>query len=104
TPPVVTADVPGREFVLRAEDLGSIDVGSPIYFRRVRVGQVASAELDPDGKGVRFRVFVNAPYDRYVTRGARFWNASGIDFSADSSGFHLQTESLASVAIGGIAF
>jgi paraquat-inducible protein B len=103
-PPVVTADVPGREFALSAEDLGSVDIGSPIYYRRVRVGQVVSAELDPDGHGVRFRIFVNAPYDRYVTTGSRFWNASGIDFSADSSGFHLQTQSLASVAIGGVAF
>jgi paraquat-inducible protein B len=104
TPPVVTADVPGRQFILHAQNLGSIDVGSPVYFRRVRVGQAVSAELDPDGKGVTFRIFVNEPYDRYVTRATRFWNASGIDFSADSGGFHLQTESLASVAIGGVAF
>jgi paraquat-inducible protein B len=104
TPPVVTADAPGREFTLRAENLGSVDIGSPVYFRRVRVGQTVSAELDGDGNGVTFRVFVNAPYDRYVTRATRFWNASGVDFSADSSGFHLQTESLASVVVGGVAF
>lgn len=104
TPPVVTADEPGREFVLRADDLGSVDIGSPVYFRRVRVGQIVSAELNEDGRGVTFRAFVSAPYDRYVTEATRFWNASGVDFTADSSGFHLETESLASVAIGGVAF
>jgi paraquat-inducible protein B len=104
TPPVVTADVPGRQFTLRADDLGSIDIGSPVYYRRVRVGQTVAAELDPDGRAVTFRVFVNSPYDRYVTQATRFWNASGVDFSADSSGFHLETESLASVVIGGVAF
>jgi paraquat-inducible protein B len=103
-PPVVLSDVPGRQFVLRAEDLGSIDIGSPIYYRHVRVGQVVSAELNPDGRAVTFVVFVNAPYDRYVTTGTRFWNASGLDVSLGAGGFKVQTESLASVVIGGVAF
>jgi paraquat-inducible protein B len=103
-PPVVLSDVPGRQFVLRAEDLGSIDIGSPVYYRHVRVGQVVSSALDRDGKGVSFVVFVNAPYDRYVTRGARFWNASGIDVSLGAGGFRMETESLASIVIGGVAF
>jgi paraquat-inducible protein B len=103
-PPVVLSDVPGRQFVLRAEDLGSIDIGSPVYYRHVRVGQVVSAELDANGQGVTFVVFVNAPYDRYVTSGTRFWNASGIDASFGAGGFKLETESLASVVIGGVAF
>jgi len=104
TPPVVPADAPGRQFVLHADSLGSLDIGSPVYFRRVRVGQTVSAELDSDGNGVTFRIFVDAPYDRYVSGATRFWNASGVDFSADSTGFHLETESLASVVIGGVAF
>jgi len=103
-PPVVLSDVPGRQFVLRADDLGSIDIGSPVYYRHVRVGQVVSAELNGDGKGVTFVAFVNAPYDRYVTSGTRFWNASGVDFSFGAGGFKLETESLASVVIGGVAF
>jgi paraquat-inducible protein B len=103
-PPVVTSDVAGRQFILRAGDLGSIDIGSPVYYRHVRVGQIVSADLDKDGKGVTFQVFVNAPYDRYVTSGARFWNASGIDASFDASGFRLDTESLLSMLIGGVSF
>jgi paraquat-inducible protein B len=103
-PPVVLSDVPGRQFVLRAEDLGSIDIGSPVYYRHVRVGQVVSAELNRDGMGVSFVVFVNAPYDRYVTRGTRFWNASGIDVSLGAGGLRMETESLASIVIGGVAF
>jgi paraquat-inducible protein B len=103
-PPVVTGDEPGRQFILRAEDLGSVDVGSPVYYRRVRVGQVVSAELDPDGKAVSFRLFVSSPYDRYVTQSTRFWNASGVDLSVDARGLRLETQSLASIVIGGVAF
>lgn len=104
TPPVVTAGAPGRQFILRAEDLGSLDIGSPVYFRRLRVGQVVTAEVDPDGKAVSFRVFVDAPYDQYVTTGTRFWNASGVDMSLGPAGFRFEAESLTSILIGGVAF
>ena len=103
-PPAVTAGLPGRQFVLNAKDLGSLDVGSPVLYRRVQVGQVIAYELDDDGAGVTVRVFVNAPYDRYVTADTRFWQASGFDVALDASGVSLNTESLASMLLGGIAF
>lgn len=103
-PPVFASGVPGREFVLKAENLGSLDVGSPVYYRRLQVGQVTSFELDPDGSGVTLQVFVNAPYDKYVKGDTRFWQASGIDVSLDTGGVKLNTESLVSILIGGLAF
>ena len=103
-PPVVTMDVPGSRFLLHSADLGSLDIGSPLYFRRIQVGQVVSYELDKGGTGVTFTVFVNAPYDKYVKANTRFWNASGIDLTMDASGLKLNTQSLVSILIGGIAF
>jgi paraquat-inducible protein B len=103
-PPIVTGDMPGREFVLHSPTLGSLDVGSPVYFRRLSVGEVVAHNLDKDGKGVSIRVFVNAPYDKYVTTNTRFWNASGIDISLGAGGLQVQTESLLSILAGGIAF
>ena len=104
TPPIVTADLPGLELVLRGEDLGSLDIGSPVYFRRVQVGQVMAFALDKDGNGVTLRIFVQSPYDRYVTANTRFWQASGIDLTLDAAGIKVQTESLVSILLGGIAF
>jgi paraquat-inducible protein B len=103
-PPVLAKDVPGREFVLKAEDMGSLDVGSPIYFRRLQVGQVVSYRLDPDGKGVTLNVFINSPYDRFVEDDTRFWQASGIDLSLNADGVKLNTESLVAILVGGLAF
>ena len=103
-PPVVTADLPGREFVLNAENLGSLDIGSPVYFRRVEVGQLVAFDLDKNGRAVRLRIFVNAPYDRFVAANTRFWHATGVDLTLDASGIKLDTESLLSIIIGGIAF
>jgi paraquat-inducible protein B len=104
TPPVVTGDVPGRFFMLKTPNLGSLDTGTPIFFRRLKVGQVASYELDPDGKQLTVKVFVNAPYDQYVTPDTRFWDASGIDMSLTANGLTLQTQSVLSILVGGIAF
>ena len=104
TPPIVTRDDSGKQFLLRANDVGSLDVGSPVYFRRIKVGQVAAYELDGDGRGVTMRVFVNSPYDKFVGMNTRFWQASGIDAQLSASGFTLRTQSLATILLGGIAF
>ena len=103
-PPIVTRDSSGQQFLLRAKDVGSLDIGSPVYFRRIKVGQVAAFELDGDGRGVTLRVFVNAPYDKFIGANTRFWQASGIDAQLSASGFTLRTQSLATILLGGIAF
>ena len=103
-PPVITGDIPGRFFILKTPDLGSLDTGTPIYFRRLQVGQVASYALDPDGKNLTVKVFVQAPYDQYVNPNTRFWHASGIDVSLSATGLSVQTQSMLSILIGGIAF
>ncbi len=103
-PPIVTRDASGRQFTLHARDIGSLDIGSPVYYRRVKVGQVAAYSLDPDGRGVTLRVFVNSPHDRYVGANTRFWHASGIDVQLDAGGFKLRTQSLITIVVGGIAF
>ena len=103
-PPVITGDIPGRFFILKTPDLGSLDTGTPIYFRRLQVGQVASYELDKDGRNLTVRVFVQTPYDQYVNSDTRFWHASGIDLSLSATGLTVQTQSVLSILIGGIAF
>lgn len=103
-PPIVTRDAQGRQFTLRARDIGSLDIGSPVYFRRIKVGQISSFTLDEDGRGVTLRVFVNAPYDRFVGVNTRFWHASGLDVQVGASGVMLRTQSLATILLGGIAF
>ncbi len=104
TPPVVTSDVPGRYFVLKAPTLGSLDTGTPLFFRRLQVGEVASYALDPDGRALTVKVFIKAPYDQYVNANTRFWQASGIDLSLSASGLTVQTQSMLSILVGGIAF
>ncbi|MGH8506402.1 MAG: intermembrane transport protein PqiB [Stenotrophobium sp.] len=103
-PPAVTHDLKGRRFVLHARDPGSLTIGSPVYYHKMPVGQVVASDLAEDGQSVTVQVFVNAPFDRFVTEAARFWNASGVDLSINAAGLKLNTQSLATVFAGGIAF
>jgi paraquat-inducible protein B len=103
-PPVVTAGLPGREFILHADDLGSLSIGSSVFYRHITAGQVVAYTLNPGGTGVTIKVFINAPFDAYVGSATRFWQASGIDMSLDSNGVKLRTESLTSILQGGVAF
>lgn len=103
-PPPITYGEPGKRFTLHSQDLGSLDIGSPVYYRKIPVGQVVAYALDADGKGVNLEVFVHSPNDAYVTENTRFWNASGIDLNIGANGFAVKTESLSSLLVGGIAF
>ncbi len=103
-PPVVSTQEPGRYFTLRSKRTGALDVGSAVYFQRIAVGRVVSSELDAISDFVTTRIFVLAPYDQRVYADTRFWNASGIDLSVGADGVRLETQSLASILIGGVAF
>ncbi|WP_460371798.1 intermembrane transport protein PqiB [Pseudomonas sp. Tul1A2] len=103
-PPPITYGEPGKRFMLHAPDLGSLDIGSPVYYRKIPVGQVVTYALNPEGKGVDIEVFIHAPNDAFVTENTRFWNASGIDINVGANGFAVKTESLSTLLVGGIAF
>jgi paraquat-inducible protein B len=103
-PPIVTADLPGRHFILKAEQRGSLDTGSPVYFRQIRVGQVVGYQLAEDGQSVMIKIFINSPYQKFVYKNSRFWNASGLDLSIGTEGVQLNTESMVTMLVGGISF
>ena len=104
TPPPVTFGDKGKRFKLHTDDLGSLDIGSPVYYRRIQVGQVVWFALSKDGKGVDIEIFITSPNDQYITTDTRFWNASGVDVTVGASGLKIDTQSMTSIISGGIAF
>lgn len=104
SPPYLLRGEAARSFVLSAPELGSLDVGSPVYYRRTRVGRVVGYSLDPVKDALAVQVVIEAPNDRLVTAQSRFWNASGVDLTLNASGLTLDTQSVVSVLVGGVAF
>ena len=103
-PPILQANIPGHTFLLKAERLRSISVGSPIFFRDLSVGEVLGWDIADMAEYVTIRAFVRAPYDGYVHDETRFWNASGVSVKLAGAGVEVQMESLKALLLGGIAF
>jgi paraquat-inducible protein B len=103
-PPLLTAEEPGHTFRLQADRIGSISLGSPIFYRDLDVGQVMGWDLADMAESVTIHAFIRAPFDRYVREGSRFWNASGVSLRMGADGVQLQVESLRAILLGGIAF
>ncbi|MFZ3235267.1 MAG: MlaD family protein [Stellaceae bacterium] len=103
-PPILSEHVPGHIFLLKAKRLGSISLGSPIFYRDLSVGEVLGWDIADMAQYVTIHAFVRAPYDGYVNDETRFWNASGLSIKLAGTGLQIQLESLKAMLLGGIAF
>ncbi len=103
-PPILTASVPGTTFHLETRKLGSLSLGSPIFYRGLEVGTVLGWDLGEMARHVSVHAFVKAPFDKYVHEDSQFWNASGVSFKLGPNGVDVQMESLRALLLGGIAF
>ncbi len=101
--PPLPNSAPGLHLKLHAADLGSINHGSPILYKKMVVGSVQEYNLDKSGARVNLNVFIKPQYSQFVRKDSRFWNASGISIQGGLSGVDIRTESLAAVLMGGIA-
>ncbi|MBT3767154.1 MAG: MCE family protein [Rhodospirillaceae bacterium] len=104
TPPVIKADAPGRQYVLKTAKMGSYSNGSPVNYRGIKVGEVLGHELAKDNRTILIHIFIHAPHDKLVRLSSRFWNVSGVNVSIDADGMKIGTESLQALVVGGIAF
>lgn len=103
-PPVLVTNEPGRTFLLRANRIGAVSPGSPIFFRDVDVGTVLGYDIGDMAENVTIHAFVRKPFDSYIRDDTHFWNASGLSINLGASGVSVQVESLKAVLLGGIAF
>ncbi len=103
-PPTVSADIPGQPYLLEASTIGSIEIGSPVYYRQLAVGRVLNYDMDKDGEIFHIEVFIYAPYNKRVQKNTRFWKTSGLEFSLGIEGIKVNTQSVVSLLYGGIGF
>lgn len=102
--PLLESSAQGRSFVLRAERLGALTAGAPVFFREIKVGFVEAHRLTPDADGVLVRIRVRRPYDQLIRSDTKFWNAGGVAIKVGLLGAEIRSNSLESLVTGGIAF
>lgn len=103
-PPPLDLQAPGLHLVLHASVLGSLEVGSPILYRQIKVGSVQSYQLSRDRSQVALGVHIEPDYASLINTSTRFWNVSGVTLTGGLSGIQIKSESLQSLLAGGISF
>jgi paraquat-inducible protein B len=103
--PPLDIDAPGLHLVLFADTLGSLEVGSPILYRQVKVGTIQSFQFSADRQRVVLGAHIEPEYASLVNSSTRFWNASGVTLKGGiSSGIEVKSESLQTLLAGGVTF
>ena len=95
---------PGTHFSLHAKDSGSLNIGAPISFRKIVVGEITDITLADDGRSVQTRILVYEPFDHLVHEDSVFWNVSGVQIDASLSNFKVNLSSVRTMLAGGITF
>lgn len=103
-PPAIRSDTPGKVFTLRAQELGSVSEGTPVFFREIRVGEVTKYSIDQQDGWIEISIFIPEPYARWVNKRSRFWNISGLKINVGTDGISAEAGPLSSLILGGIAF
>ncbi|WP_241573068.1 PqiB family protein [Rosenbergiella nectarea] len=89
---------------LHANDLGSLNTGSQVYYQKVPVGRVYDYSFAPQGKGVLIDVLIERRYTQLVKKNSRFWNVSGLQAKLGASGVNVNLTSVPALINGAIAF
>lgn len=102
SPPPISEQTPGLHFTLKAEALHSLQEGSAIFYKNIKIGTVESYALQEDDDSIHIKCFIEKPFAHLVKNGSRFSNASGITVSGKLTNLKVQMESLSSLIMGGI--
>ena len=103
-PPLTEEGAPGVRINLQAEQAGYVSVGSPVYYRQVKVGRIEAQRFLPGYQVVEFTIFVEAPHHKIIRNITKFWNVSGVALNVNANGLSVRTPSLEGLAQGGVSF
>ena len=101
--PPLEYTTPGLHLKLKSSELGSVKIGSPVMYQRIKIGDVQDYELASDRKSIHIIIHIWPQYSDLITSQTRFYNASGFQIDAGLTGIELRTESIDSILNGGIA-
>ncbi len=104
TPPPLPADTPGLRLKLLAHDSGSLSVSSPVYYKKIKVGEVVSVDFTEKRDQVQIGVLIFKEFGNLVNGSTVFWNMSGVNFDASLNRVRLRLGTLSTLLSGGIAF
>ncbi|WP_413702360.1 MlaD family protein [Psychromonas sp. KJ10-10] len=79
-----------------------MSVGTPLFYKNIKVGEVARIRLAKDNQHIDINAFINDKYSHLIKEDSKFWNISGLAANVSPSGVNIKLESLTSLIAGGL--
>ncbi len=93
----------GLEFVIYSQDREGINRGAPLTHRGLQIGHIVAVGLSADAAQIETRLYVDPAYRSLIRQNSVFWSVGGIDASFGFGGLQISSDTLATIAVGGIA-
>jgi paraquat-inducible protein B len=103
-PPLVQPGRAGKRITLMSTDGRLLSDGAPVFFHGIEVGRIEKPRLTVSTDLIVADAFIEAPHDRRLNLGTRFWDRSGFSVSLSGAGLSVDFDSLSSLLAGGLAF
>lgn len=103
-PPLVQPGRAGKRITLISKDGSLLSDGAPVFFHGIEVGRIEKPRLTVSTDMIVADAFIEAPHDRRLNLGTRFWDKSGFTVSLSGAGLSVDFDSLSSLLAGGLEF
>jgi len=94
----------GEYFHLVSANGDNTSVGTPIYYKNIKVGQVEYMYLGLDNKNVEIIVFIDRQYAAYVHDDSKFWTKSTMNVNFAKGNLDIHIAPVNYLLQGGIVF
>ncbi|MFC3033853.1 intermembrane transport protein PqiB [Pseudoalteromonas fenneropenaei] len=102
-PALISQDIEGKRFALQSQGGEVLDVGTGIFFRNYKIGQIETSEFEMETQQMRYGLFIYAPFDQLIADNSLFWLSSGLSVEMSVNGISINTGSLSKLLKGGIS-
>ncbi len=89
---------------LKVDELGSLSLGSKVYFKKLPVGEIVHYALSASDDSITMWVEIEAKFKHLVKNTSRFWRNSGLKVEGGLSGVKVELASVHALLNGGISF
>lgn len=97
-------DLKGDYFHLTSPAGDNVAVGTPVFFKNIKVGQVEYLYLGLNGKNIDMIVFIDKEYAEYINHDSKFWLKSTVNIDFTRGNLDVSIAPLNHLLQGGIVF
>jgi paraquat-inducible protein B len=102
--PALQTKKTGTKIILLSDKLGSIQIGSAVFYRGLKVGEILKFQLGKQSQDVEITAQIENRYAPLVRKNSKFYNVGGINVEIGVLSADIRAQSLKTLISGGVAF